>query len=138
MESGDRVYNVYCSDEIAKALESSNQISWLESQYQVKVEFQQGRFIISAKDTPVQAQQQAKHSLISLVQQHSIPQVAYQWFWFNGKSYSPYDPDSNQKIEEAYQNTQPALILDILGKIYNINLARFMQSPITGNYWRPI
>mmetsp|Transcript_32271 Transcript_32271/g.32009 ORF Transcript_32271/g.32009 Transcript_32271/m.32009 type:complete len:158 (+) Transcript_32271:20-493(+) len=138
MESGDRVYNVYCTEEIAKVLQSSGQISWLASQYSIHIDYQQGRFIITGRETPVQAQQQAKHMLISLIQQQSVPKSAFQWFWFNGKSYSPYDPDSNQKIEDAFQSQQPALILEIMGKLYNVNLMQFAQSPISGKFWRPI
>ncbi|CAG9311518.1 unnamed protein product [Blepharisma stoltei] len=138
MESGERVYNVYCSEEIARLLQTSGQLQWLESQYQVKVDYQEGRFLLTGRDTPVQAQQQAKHILISLIQQSSIPKSAFQWFWFNGKSYSPYDPDSNQKIEDAFQSQQPALILETFGKLYNINLIHFAQSPLTGKIWRPI
>jgi len=125
---GEGVYVVYCGDAKAQELISSNKINELERFYRVKITYKNGQFLIERNEQPVVMHQQAKHALITFVKfDFQGGSKNFQWFWFNGYLYIPYDDASNTIIEEAYAKKRFNVKLQINGRPYVLNLVRMHQ-----------
>lgn len=134
---GQDAYLVFCSDARARELQGTPWLKQLETECRVRLEPIPGGYLIHRQGASVQLQQQCKHLLINLIKSGAVARSS-QWFWFSGRSYSPYDADSNAAIEQHFQQSQLQFILHINGKPYQLDLARWRQIDMTTGMWRPI
>ena len=130
-------YLVFCADARARELQGTPWLKQLETECRVRLEQIPGGFLIHRQGTSVQLQQQCKHLLINLIKSGAVARAS-QWFWFNGRSYSPYDIESNTLIEQHFQQSLLQFIIHINGKPYQLDLARWRQVDMTTGMWRPV
>ena len=127
------VYHLYCDEAISSKISSI--IPQLESNYGVKISYLPGQYSISRGSATVFHHQQAKHTLIKLINRGSSPS---QWFWGSHSGFIPYDTSSNHFIEEAYNNSLLEVALNISNRIYRIDFTQMTQKSISALIPRPI
>jgi hypothetical protein len=132
---GADTYIVYCNSEQAQQIISSGETQKISRMFGVGVEYKPGFFLIHRQDANKYSHQSAKHMLIMTIQQTLPTNPDFQWFWFNGHYWRQYDSDSNQKIEDAFQQRLASALLNVSNKVYQIDLRRMVQSSNDGRFW---
>ena len=129
----EAVYHLYCDEGISSKISPS--IPQLESAYGVKISYLPGQYSISRGSATVFQHQQAKHTLIKLINCGSSPS---QWFWGSHSGFVPYDASSNHFIEGAYNNNLMEVALTINNRIYRLDFTQMTQKSISALIPRPI
>ena len=130
-------YLVFCSDTRVQELVTTPWLKELETECHVRIQPVPGGFLIHRQGASVQVQQQCKHLLINLVKSGAVNKAA-QWFWFNGHQFAPYDTENSAAIEGSFQQGNMYLIIEVRGKPYQIDLAKWRQTDMTTRLWRQI
>ncbi len=128
---------VFCSEAKAKELLSSQLIHELETLFHTSIQYQTGAFVIQRREMSHALQQKCKQSLVLLTNTYSSTPGA-QWFWHNGRSFTPYDALSAAQIEQAFTEKRRYLILEIRGKPYQIDIAALTQTDLSSRKFRSI
>lgn len=136
MDSAE-VYFVYCSAEKARELEESGQIDYLQSSHNVRITWEDGRYLVHRNAMPKSVHQSAKHNLIYLLQDKPSLEGA-QWFWSSRNQFVPYKPAVNALLEAAYSSRKASTLVEISGQTYEINFTRLCQTQIGATYSRQI
>ena len=121
---------VFCNEAKAKELQTSQLIHELETLFRTSIQYQTGAFVIPRREMSPALQQKCKQSLVQLVNTYSSTPGA-QWFWHNGRGFTPYDSLSAAQIEQAFTEKRRYLILEIRGKPYQIDLAALTQTDLS-------
>lgn len=138
MESGTKdAYLVFCSDARVQELVATPWLKELETECHVRIQPIAGGFLIHRQGATVPVHQQCKHLLINLIKSGAVMKAA-QWFWYNGRYFSPYDARNNAVIETGFQQGNLQMIIDVHGKNYQIDITRWRQTDMTTGLWRPI
>ena len=139
MESGGAkdAYLVFCSDARVQELVATPWLKELETECHVRIQPIAGGFLIHRQSASVSVHQQCKHLLINLIKSGAVMKTA-QWFWFSGRSFSPYDAQNNAVIEGGFQQGNMQMIINVHGKPYQIDISRWRQTDMTTGLWRPI
>lgn len=130
-------YLVFCSEARMQELAATPWIQELETECHVRIQPIPGGFLIHRQNASVQVQQQCKHLLINLVKSGAVTNAA-QWFWFNGRSFVPYDAEISAAIERSFQSGNMYLIIEVRGKPYQIDINKWRQTDMSTRMWRPI
>lgn len=129
----EAVYLLYCDEMISSKISPS--ISQIEGTFGVKITYMPGQFSISRNEATVYQHQQAKHTLIKLINRGTS---LNQWFWGSQNGFVPYDAASNHFIEEAYNSKVSEIALNINNQIYRVDFTQMTQRSISGMVPRPI
>lgn len=139
MEAGEAkdAYLVFCSDTRVQELIATPWLKELETECHVRIQPIPGGFLIHRQSATVQVQQRCKHLLINLIKSGAVTKAA-QWFWHNGRQFSPYDAENNTLIERSFQQGNMYLIIEVRGKPYQVDITRWRQTDMTTRLWRTI